>query len=388
MAGFGTTGSLGNWNPPPLNQELLTYYNELAKSGLKSIGSMAGGAIGGGIKGGMNASTLEKGGALAPGETSGVLAGATQGVFDVTGGEQYKQLKSLGKSADAFVQAQAMGGDEIWQKLGIHPEQWKTMGAQHKWDSVQGLVQSQAMDAAMARLAYQNQETNNMKAALAERQAMEGFNRDLATGDPNNAAAGRTFMPDTVQRPTDYERANQPLYDRAMFALGQNPKVGPGMAATVRSLGDLQEMPQQEREREMRNRLYAQQIQQGQERIDQSKSTELVPLTLPGSKEVVGYRMPGSETIHSPESILGYNASDWEEATYANGKPMPGFARNKKTGRIMRDTVPLNLMADFLNAIGGAGGGFARYNGGGGPAPPAAQQWGRDPKTKKPVQVK
>jgi hypothetical protein len=201
---------------------LLQYYNQQAQSGLSKLGSMAGGAIGGGIAGMGNsgkiadANMVSRGevdpsipmtnispSPVAPGAPTGLFSGAWQGLAGEAGGEQYKRLIHGGRAADAFM---SYMGDEGFKSLNMSPEQFKTLGAEDKMGAVSGLLQGTAykqgaQDYAM-KLQAQQQNLAAMKRASDEADAMQGFARDLASAaapseaGPVDATARGEISPD------------------------------------------------------------------------------------------------------------------------------------------------------------------------------------------------
>lgn len=87
--------------------------------------------------------------------------------------KQYKQIQSFGKSADAFMAG--MGPD--WMMAhGIHPEEFKTLGAKDKAAVVQGIMEQQAQQ----KLQAQNEEMH-AQAQLTQQKVSEaeGFGRTM-----------------------------------------------------------------------------------------------------------------------------------------------------------------------------------------------------------------
>ena len=155
---FGQTNVGGGWGPPPLNTELLKYYDEKARSGLSNMGNMLGGAIGGGISGMTNAKTAAAGGTVAPGSPMGFLAGAKEGFQENTPngqGEEYKKLKDIGRASTTFMNAI---GDDGYKKIGMSKEQFGTLSARDQGSAVAGMFKGMAMEELM-----QNQKMAAMK---------------------------------------------------------------------------------------------------------------------------------------------------------------------------------------------------------------------------------
>jgi hypothetical protein len=69
--------------------------------------------------------------------------------------EKFKRQQDAGKAADYFVKAseQPDGTNPVLDSMGIHPEQWKTLGAGDKTNAVQGVVQAQAQKNVMQQYA-------------------------------------------------------------------------------------------------------------------------------------------------------------------------------------------------------------------------------------------
>lgn len=69
--------------------------------------------------------------------------------------EKFKRQQDAGKAAEFFVKAsqQPDGTNPVLDSMGIHPEQWKTLGAGDKTNAVQGVVQAQAQKNVMQQFA-------------------------------------------------------------------------------------------------------------------------------------------------------------------------------------------------------------------------------------------
>jgi len=75
--------------------------------------------------------------------------------------DRYRQIQDAGKSADSFYNAL---GDQAQGALGIHPEEWKTLGAREKANAMVGYVKAQGVKEAIARYNDLLQQQSDRKA--------------------------------------------------------------------------------------------------------------------------------------------------------------------------------------------------------------------------------
>jgi hypothetical protein len=92
--------------------------------------------------------------------------------------EKYKRTQDAGKAADYFMKA---GGDQAYAALGIHPEQWKTLGAREKSAAVAGMIQANAEKSVLQKFAAEAD-------AQAARKNFTGTFNAAAGPDPNAVA--------------------------------------------------------------------------------------------------------------------------------------------------------------------------------------------------------
>lgn len=111
---------------------------------------------------------------------SGLASGAEAAI------KKYKQIQDAGKAADYFMKA---GGDEMYQQAGMHPEEFKTLGARDKAAVVQGIMEqgtAKKLQAQMQDMQAQAEERRQM--GLARQQQMQ-LQQEEAEGMPRLAEA-------------------------------------------------------------------------------------------------------------------------------------------------------------------------------------------------------
>lgn len=176
---------------------------------------------------------------------SGGAAGAAAGIDHAI--KRHKQVQDAGKAADYFMKA---GGDEMYQALGIHPEQWKTLGSMDKMQAVEGLLKARAVKeheeqtAAMteerraraAQLKFSTEEREAEAGAFPEfmRRLMELQGTSTGTNAPTDPQASGMItetggMPEQASEAAAIMRSKP---DGAMFSPENLVKAASGMGQT------------------------------------------------------------------------------------------------------------------------------------------------------------
>lgn len=165
--------------------------------------------------------------------------------------EKYKQQQLEGKAADATVAAYP----DLLAATGIHPEQWKTLGAREKSSAVRGAIQGQAQQSFMQQMAEVAQRQRAQQQQLEANQALAQFAQDYGTGDVVSQVQKSQALPESgtgpgtprsqidprLLQPTDMERfaaLAQTPQDRLQFALRRNPKaiISPQFDNSIRAI--------------------------------------------------------------------------------------------------------------------------------------------------------
>lgn len=112
-----------------------------------------------------------------PSGMAGLISQGRDGRVDMSGlqqfadaAEKFKQVQDAGKAADYFVKA----NPDALSSMGIHQDEWQTLGARDKSAAVTGLVKSQAQQEVMQRMA-------DVAAQARERNAQAQATQDTGT---------------------------------------------------------------------------------------------------------------------------------------------------------------------------------------------------------------